>query len=298
MLLDKGLTVLSYGGGQDSTAILYKIMYDPDFRAKFVKGYLLVVMADTGNEHPPTYDHVQYTEKLCKENKIPFIFLTSDKGYHLRTWPNLKHQYKLNNTCGSKNGFRKSCTGNLKIKVIYKYLEHYLDVIGGYPGKKKKGMIEYAKNHGKITVILGIAKGEEKRVAKATDKTPPWMLKSIEKVYPLIDIGYGRKECQDFIKSTGHPVPLPSNCMICHFLHKIELLYLYRFHRDEFEEWVEIEMNKITRFMDLGDKNYGVFGKLLLPEVLKQADEEYGHMTDQELIDYKMSHGHCVTNAY
>lgn len=39
------LTVLSYGGGQDSTAILYKIIHDPAFKSHYVPGKLLVVRA-------------------------------------------------------------------------------------------------------------------------------------------------------------------------------------------------------------------------------------------------------------
>lgn len=39
-----GLTVLSFGGGQDSTAILYKIILDPAFRSKWVYGDFIVVI--------------------------------------------------------------------------------------------------------------------------------------------------------------------------------------------------------------------------------------------------------------
>ncbi len=52
---NKALTVLAFGGGQDSTAILYRIALDKAFRSRYVKGDLLVLMSDTGNEHPHTY---------------------------------------------------------------------------------------------------------------------------------------------------------------------------------------------------------------------------------------------------
>jgi len=44
------LTVLSYGAGQDSTAILYKIIYDP-----------------------ATYRYIEHVQKLCKEHKIDYM---------------------------------------------------------------------------------------------------------------------------------------------------------------------------------------------------------------------------------
>ena len=46
------------------------------------------------------------------------------------------------------------------------------------------------------------------------------------------------------------------------------------------------------------DQNLGVNGKKWLPQALQEATELYGHMTDQELNEYKMSHGHCVKSRY
>lgn len=41
------LTVLSAGLGQDSHAILYKIVFEPEFKKKYAAGRLLVLFADT-----------------------------------------------------------------------------------------------------------------------------------------------------------------------------------------------------------------------------------------------------------
>lgn len=53
----KHLTVLSYGGGQDSTALILKVIHDESFRAKYIPGDFIVVMADTGNEHKETIEY-------------------------------------------------------------------------------------------------------------------------------------------------------------------------------------------------------------------------------------------------
>ena len=78
------LTVLSFGGGQDSTAILLKLIRDPGFKAKYAPGDFLVVMADTGNEHTATTDHVQYTQELCKVNDMEFVFIALKDGFTSR----------------------------------------------------------------------------------------------------------------------------------------------------------------------------------------------------------------------
>ncbi|MDD3476611.1 MAG: hypothetical protein PHI38_07055, partial [Sulfurimonas sp.] len=120
----KQLTVLSYGGGQDSTTILFKIIYDKEFRAKFAPNDLLVLMADTGNEHDFTYQYINdVIIPLCKEHKIDFEFITNDMGYHLEGWKSLTHKWKVGNrpTIGSL-AYPKSCTHQLKLQPQYKYV--------------------------------------------------------------------------------------------------------------------------------------------------------------------------------
>jgi 3'-phosphoadenosine 5'-phosphosulfate sulfotransferase (PAPS reductase)/FAD synthetase len=297
-MLEQGLTVLSYGAGQDSTAILYKIIHDPTFRAKYVKGHLLVLMSDTGNEHPETYDLIKEVDALTLKNNISFVFLTKACGYHGRTWQSLKERYRLNNCIGSK-AYPKSCTSNLKINVIYRYIDKYLGSNFCCQYGKKEAIKAYAKVYGKIRVMIGFTKGEENRRADpANDQV--WMRNSVERLYPLIDIGYDRGACQEYIKSLGYKVPLPSNCMICPFMSEQELLYLYKFHRSEYDEWIELERNKIEAWKDKCEpnKNFGVWGIKLLPEILNKAIAKYGHWTDEQLREYKMSHGHCVKSKY
>ena len=72
------LTVLSFGAGQDSTAILYKYIYDADFRVKYAPEDFLVIMSDTGDEHASTYKHVKEIRELCKEHggRIVAFYMT------------------------------------------------------------------------------------------------------------------------------------------------------------------------------------------------------------------------------
>jgi hypothetical protein len=256
-------------------------------------------MSDTGEEHKQTYEHVSKIDEFCKIYEIPFFFLTHDQGYHAKTWPSLRHQWEKNNTIASV-AFPKSCTDKLKIVPIYNFVADYVNktyLYGMSTPVRKKSIYEFTARYGKIRVIIGIASGEEKRVADESKIPHKWMRECIERSYPLIDLGMGRKECQDYIKLMGHEVPLPSNCKLCPFLSKQEVLWLYRFLPEDFADWVQFEKNKINKDPERKN-NLGVFGKKLLPEILEIAQDLYGHWSDDRLHEYKMSHGHCVMSKY
>jgi 3'-phosphoadenosine 5'-phosphosulfate sulfotransferase (PAPS reductase)/FAD synthetase len=302
---DPKLTVLSFGGGQDSTALLYKLIFDADFRAQQAPNDLVVVMADTQDEHPATLQHVRECMALCAEHGIEFVHITEDMGFLSDTWAGgLRGFYARKNTVGSK-AFPKTCTDNLKIRPIYKWLEAYVEDKYGFKAGRKSGLKKFAAEHGKIRVMIGIAAGEERRMADPDAKnskgeytTAAWMRLAIDRVYPLVPMQMDRQACQDYIASTGRSVPMPSNCILCPFMSEQELLWLYRTMPEDFAAWVQIEQNKINANLHMGDRNLGVWGRKLLPQKLAEAQEKFGHMTMDELNEYKMSHGHCVTSQY
>ena len=147
-------------------------------------------------------------------------------------------------------------------------------------------------------MLIGIAKGEEKRMADPLADPAKWRRETLSMEYPLVDLGYDRSACQKYIMEAGHKVPIPSNCIICPFMGEVELLWLHRNMPDDYHDWVAIEQAKVDANLHMGDKNLGVWGKKYLPEVLRGAIEKFGHMSNIELDDYKMSHGHCVMSKY
>lgn len=291
------LTMLSFGGGQDSTAILYKLLYDKDFRVKYAPGNLIVVMADTKNEHVETNLHVKEIEKLCKKHMVPFYFISPEE-YASGQWKGGYVSFlEVGNRIGSKC-FPKTCTDKLKIQPIYKFLEDYVHAF--YRTEmhgRKRAIKEFVRGNGKIDVLLGIAAGEEKRASTNEESPSVWMRECINKVYPLLDLCWDRKACQDYISKAGHVIPPPSNCILCPFMSYQELLYLARYNTQWYNKWVELEANKIKANSHV-ENNMGVWGKKLLPEALKIAENKFGDMTYEELREYKMSHGHCVKSKY
>lgn len=315
MIKLSNLTVLSFGGGQDSTAILLMMITSPNLRQKYAPGKLIVVMSDTGDEHPYTYEHIKNIEKICLQEEIPFFFLTSDKGYHTPAWPNLIEPQMRDEGGKYKPTMvqlkTKSCTDKLKLVPIYKFVDEYINTMMNYGmnldrgrGHRKAAIKRFYKENGKIRVLIGFAKGEEKR-STSSDKLQArqyasendlWE-KAIFRQYPLIEEGMDRFSCQEFItKNLGYS-PMPSNCMRCPYQSDQEVLWLHRNYPEKFQEWVEIERRKIARFEGKTEKNHGVYNsKKTLVDKLNQAIEKYGEWTNKQLSEYKMSHG-CATNS-
>lgn len=326
------LLVLSLGVGQDSVGLLYEIVKNPEFREEYGIDLndFMVITAETGNEHKHTYLYRDYLESFCKANNIDYHIIPLNEGWHSGSWGGgLVPFYEKTTTVGSKV-FKKTCTDNLKIKPIYRYLNWYvinkysllpeiftssgvktqqkfreLDWSNGVSDSlwsrvfKKDGIKLYAQKYGKINMIIGIAAGEESRAdIDNTGSKEAWFISSVRKIYPLIKMGLNRAGVQNLIKYHGEEVPMPSNCILCPFMSLQELLWLYRFENVWYWEWVKLEADKLERYKDLGNKNMGVWGEKTLPEVLVIATEKFGHWSDDELNEYKMSHGHCVKSKY
>ena len=309
-LYEVGVTILSFGAGQDSTAILLLLIYNKEFRAKYAPGRLVVVFSETSDEHVHTQIHLAEIRVLCRKHNIEFHHLTPNDqnytwvdakgktwhGFHSQAWLSLVHQYNANSSIGSA-AFGKTCTDNLKIQPIYRFVEWWISKeFKIASGAGKKAMVEYAKTYGRVNVLIGFSAGEETRVAPP-DSGHPWMQKSVKRVYPLIDLSLTRQMCQEYIRSVGHVVPYPSNCQRCYFMSKQELLWMFRNIPEVFWEWAMQERAKLEKFAHLGSSNLGVFGKKTLVQTLIRAIREYGHLTDAELDEYKMNHG-CVKSKY
>jgi 3'-phosphoadenosine 5'-phosphosulfate sulfotransferase (PAPS reductase)/FAD synthetase len=297
------LTVLSFGGGQDSTAILYMLAFNSMFRKLWAPNDLVVVMADTGREHPETYIHVQSVKRFCEEHGIEFWFLTADMGFHRGNWQTLDSYFAAYDLIMSA-AFNKSCTDNLKIQPIYRFLNKWVSATYGFEPeggkwKGKKALVDFADEHGPVRVLLGIAKGEEGRLAPEFGGVNKWMRLSVMKAYPLIWLGWDRQMCQDYIRRQGMIVPPPSNCMFCPFMDKIELLWLARKYPADFDLWCEYEHRKLAKFEHRGDSNHAALhASKTLPEVLADARKLYGDWSLERLEEHRFSHGHCTMSRY
>lgn len=317
------VTILSYGAGQDSTALLHLYINDASFRAKYAPNRFIVVMSGTGAEHPDTDAYVETVKVLCADSGIEFHHIAPSDGYHTGGWTRgLIGQWEKNSTIGSAS-YPASCSSALKIEPIWKFVEKWIETNYGYAARRKRGISEFVRDFGKIRCILGIAKGEEKRAGgskqtkfdfveeKSTEKV--WFRDCVDRSYPLIDLGLDRAGCQALIQSYGSQasspsfgtkVPSPSNCWACPYKSRQEVLWTARFLPIHFEKWLSLEDTKRTKWegatKDDGTliPNHGVKGKTTLREYYAEAVARYGHWTDEQLETYRQSHGHCNNSKF
>lgn len=295
------LTLLSDGLGQNSAALLYLLYYDPELMERYAPGRFIVMASDTGTEHDETRDqHVPYIKSFCRQAGIQFEHVTPDLGHHGDEWQSLESYYEKGRI-GSKS-YPKSCSDRLKIQPWYYRLEEILAEDYGVAHGRKRGLYEYVELTGqRIRVLIGFTVDEfDRRVDEKDPNVPVYMKQCIERVFPLAELGMTRSDCQEYIAHKGHPVPYPSLCEFCPFKDEKDLLYMWRFKRDRYLRWVELEQNKFDTWRGHipPEKNHGVWPGKSLPEVLEKAKIKYGHLSDEELEHHRMTHGHCVKSKF
>lgn len=292
--------LLSFGGGQDSTLLLY-LTENEDFRDRFIgHADLLVAGSDTGDEHPETYAYIEdHVRPYCARRGIDFVWITPDMGFHTAAWQSLGHQYEKNSCCGFKEGANGSCSDSLKIQVVWRYVNTWLAARYGFPASRKQAISNYAATFGRLRCMIGFGAGEERRIStRPTGQR--WFDTNVLKSYPLVELKLDRLACQHMIRALGHLIPPPSHCVMCHWKSKLEIMWTRRHLPDRFARWVAIEQAKLAKFAHLGPaKNKTVFGGgLTLTEVADLAEVEYAEWSSERIEEYRMSHGHCVASTY
>jgi hypothetical protein len=168
----------------------------------------LVLFADTGCEIPQTYQHLERIVKpFCKTNNINFVTTKHEKETLLKHCQN-------HNLIPSRQ--QRWCTDKWKKRVIRKYL------LTNYPDATK------------IVQLIGYAHGEEKRAEKCSAEAF---------AYPLIKLKIARRQCKNFIRKAGLPVPVKSGCFICSQKHVKEWINLYREYPDLYSICEQLELN-------------------------------------------------------
>ncbi len=147
--------------------------------------------------------------------------------------------------------------------------------------------------------MIGFSAEEAERRADPDEKVRPFIRNCIERVYPLDELGMTREDCQEYIRSKGHPLPVPSLCVFCPFKTPFDVLHLKTRSPEEYDRWVEMEADKLRDWQDEipPEKNHGVFPGKTLPEVLEEAEEEFAGMSAAEMHERRMA-GHGVASRF
>jgi hypothetical protein len=177
-------TVISYGGGVQSTAMVVLAMREQWSVDEIVHVDLLDA------ESPETRRYVAYlTQWLWDTHGRAITIIERDLYGDM-----LKHpDFTPVPWHGKYEGFmlRRQCTRQYKVKPIAHYLYQK------YP-------------HGRIRLMLGISADEWHRMRDSS-------YSRIEHVYPLVDGMISRRHCLEIIRDAGLELPQKSSCWFCPF---------------------------------------------------------------------------------
>ena len=181
-------SIFSFGSGVQSTAIFLLIHHEPQRLLKVV-GHLpeWIIFADTGAENQESIDNF---EKCKSMSKIPMLRVKNFERNALNSYRDVPVFFE------SGGNMQRQCTAEWKIKPINRAISKL------YSHKKS------TKNIKKIvSAWLGISLDEISRMKESK-------IKSIENVYPLIELGLTRNNCYQILKKYNWNA-VKSSCYMC-----------------------------------------------------------------------------------
>lgn len=222
----------SFGGGQQSMAVLI-------LAAQGKVDFPLFLFANVGDdsEHPDTLTYYRkYAQPYAAKHGIELVELRHIMKRTGRERTLLQHlqipdSRSIDIPVRMANGApgNRKCTGDFKIKVIGDELA-------------RRG----ATQEHPATVGVGISLDEIHR-ANENRRLP-----HERKVFPLLELGLRRTDCQRIIRAAGLPVPVKSACYFCPFKRPEEWQEQRRSEPVLFAKSCDIERQLIDRRRRLG----------------------------------------------
>lgn len=216
--LKNRVVVFTMGGGTNGTAMMIDCI-----KQKIRIDYIL--FADTGGEHPRTYENIQRMSDYAESHGYPPITIVRS----IRARGDLKGTFEgLENSCTRLEVLpaiaygRKTCSIRWKIEPQDKFLRN-----------EDKCKAEWAAGRS-VVKIIGYDAGESHRMKDYdTDK--------FENVYPLVEDKIDRDGCVDIIVKEGMEEVGKSSCFFCPHMKKHEVYDLKINNPDLFKRGLEME---------------------------------------------------------
>jgi hypothetical protein len=224
-------TVLSYGGGVNSTAILIGLVdrdEPPD----------LILFADTGGELPETYEYRDRFSDWLVARGFPAIVSVSQTGSKYKT---------LEDECNVKGFLPSVAYGGRSCSIRWKQEPMHSFIIRWQPA------IECWAAGDKVTKFIGYDAGEKRRGESMVED------KQYRYRFPLKEWGWDRKACTAAILAAGLCLPPKSACWFCPAMKKREVIELAKKHPALFARALDIEENAEAR-KDLEGRTDGAKG--------------------------------------
>jgi len=213
------LNIVSFGGGTNSAAVLVG-MYQKGIPID------LILFADTGAEHPHTYQFIETMDKWLSCRGLPEITVVRNVDRHGDRL-SLETECLRSKTLPSIAYGHKQCSHKHKIAPQDKFCNNY-------PPCREA----WARGE-KVFKYVGYDAGEQRR----RDNALKYDLadKKYIKQYPLIAWGWYRADCVREIENAGLPQPGKSSCFFCPSMKKHEIEALKTCYPELFTRAIEIE---------------------------------------------------------
>ena len=196
-------SVVNWGGGVQSTAILMLVAERHESLLRAMPDDMempsVFYFADTGDEPDAVYEHVAKMREVMSEHQIDLVDVKREKE-----WPLSKHIIDragrgergismipmFVSTKTTPSPIRRGCTQDYKVKPIEKAIK---------------------EAHGKSPIYqwFGISADESQRMKDSQKKYRHFW-------YPLVEMGWKRSHCVDYLKSMDLDPPR-SACFYCPF---------------------------------------------------------------------------------
>tara|TARA_R100001530_G_C4291107_1_gene148031 strand:+ start:178 stop:975 length:798 start_codon:yes stop_codon:yes gene_type:complete len=236
----------SFGGGVQSTAaMVLAAQGEIDFKT--------FLFADTGDEHPETYEYMENVHKpfMAKHGmELHVLKRVSKDGVERSIREEIMNEPNLiplpvRLTVPRKGKYRapplnRNCTGHWKIRVLEKHI-------------RKEG----ATMHDPVMMGLGISYDE---IHRMSDSKRRYQIND----FPLVDGKISRAQCRTIVKDAGLPPAPRSACFYCPFHNNDYWLRLRREKPDLFEQVVDLEeeMSKRTFERFEAHSTFKTYGKM------------------------------------
>lgn len=213
-------TILANGGGTNSSAILVGL---------YERGLKLDgnVFADTGDEKPETYMHLQIVSDWCESVGFPRVEILKARQPQQIKDGSLSAECLRLQTLPSKAFGFSSCS--MKWKVAPQRL-HFAAVA------ERLGVAQ-----SELMVLVGFDADEQARIERGKAANNP-----TQQRYLLDEWGWGREECVAAIARAGLPQPGKSACFFCPSSKKHEILELRRQSPDLLARALEMERQAVA----------------------------------------------------
>ncbi len=211
------VSVLSYGGGTNSTAMLVG-MHERGERPDYI------TFADTGSEQEYTYRHMGEVNAWLRRIEFPTITVVKP------TQPKMVEDGSLFNECVRLGRLPSKAYGNGSCSLKWK--------VEPQDRWNRRLAAELGIELPQIVRLIGYDTDEPQRQerALALAHKQPTKLR-----FPLIEWGWGRDECREAIARAGLPQPGKSSCVMCPSMKKAEILELRNSYPVTFAKVLEME---------------------------------------------------------